>query len=53
MKTKKLVKKALKQPELYSEEERAYFELWLREKKKKKEQERVTRRLELEKNFLL
>lgn len=53
MKTKKLVKEALKHPELYSEEERVYFELWLRAKKKKKEQERVTRRLELEKNFLL
>ena len=53
MKTKKLVKKALRTPEMYSEEERMYFKMWLKAKKKKKEQERATRRLQLERNFLL
>ena len=53
MKAKKLVKKALQNPQMYSEEERIYFELWLKAKKKKKEQERTARRLQLEKNFLL
>jgi len=53
MKTKKLVKKALANPQMYSEEERMHFELWLKAEKKKKEQKRVTRRLQLEKNFLL
>lgn len=37
MKSKKLVKKALKHPELYTEGELAYFNLWRGERKRKKE----------------
>lgn len=53
MKAKKLVKRALQNPQMYSEEEKLYFQLWLKAKKKRKEQKRITRRLELERNFLL
>lgn len=35
-KKKKLVKEALKHPELYSSAELQYFELWLSNKKKQK-----------------
>jgi len=51
-KTAKLVKRALEQPELYSEEELRYFRLWLDEKKKQKEKKRALKRLMLEKQFL-
>lgn len=36
MKKKKLVKKALKQPELYSPGELSYFRLWLHARKLRK-----------------
>jgi hypothetical protein len=51
-KTAKLVKKALKQPELYSEGELMYFHLWLGERKKRKEKKRALKRLLLEKQYL-
>jgi hypothetical protein len=52
MKTAKLVKKALKQPELYSEGELMYFHLWMNERKKRKERKRQLKRLLLEKQYL-
>ena len=52
MKTAKLAKKALKQPELYSEGELMYFNLWLSERKKRKERKRQLKRLLLEKQYL-
>jgi hypothetical protein len=36
MKTKKLIKKAFENPELFSSGELLYFNLWLSEKKKQK-----------------
>lgn len=36
-KKKKLVKKALKKPELYTQAELQYFRIWLANKKRKKE----------------
>ena len=36
MKTKKLIKKAFKTPELFSPGELMYFSLWLSQKKEKK-----------------
>ncbi len=53
MKNKKLVKRALKHPELYSFEELTYFQLWLRAHKMRKQKEKTERRLNLERNFLL
>ncbi len=53
MKEKKLVKKALKNPELYSPEELSYFALWMKARKVRKEKERAEKRLNLEKMFLL
>jgi hypothetical protein len=53
MKKKKLVKQALKNPHLYSDGELNYFELWLNKRKKEKEQKKILRKLELEKNLLL
>ena len=52
MKIAKLIKNALKQPELYSEGELMYFHLWLNERKKRKERNRQLKRLLLEKQFL-
>lgn len=52
MKTAKLVKKALKQPELYSEGELMYFHLWMTERKKRKERKKQLKQLLLEKQFL-
>lgn len=52
MKTKKLVKNALNNPELYSSEELTYFQIWLKHKKESKEKKKQLRRLELEKLFL-
>ena len=37
MKKKKLVKKALKNPELYTQAELQYFRLWLATRRKQKE----------------
>jgi hypothetical protein len=52
MKKAKLVKQALNSPHLYSPEELAYFRLWLRARKLRK-QEQKTRTLEtLEKLYL-
>jgi hypothetical protein len=52
MKKTKLVKQALNTPHLYSPEELAYFRLWLRARKLRK-QEQKTRTLEsLEKLYL-
>ena len=53
MKEKKLVKKALKNPQLYSPEELSYFTLWLKARKMRKEKEKTQRKLDLEKMFLL
>ncbi len=52
-KKKKLVKEALKHPEMYSPEELTYFQMWLRARKLRKEKEKTERRLDLERNFLL
>ena len=52
MKTAKLLKRALKHPELYSEGELMYFNLWLGERKKRKERKRQLNRLLLEKQYL-
>lgn len=52
-KKKKLVKEALKHPEMYSKEELTYFQMWLRARKLRKEKEKTERRLNLERNFLL
>lgn len=41
-KKKKLVKKALKKPELYTQAELQYFRLWLSNKKKQKEAKKAT-----------
>ena len=41
-KKKKLVKKALKHPELYTSAELQYFRLWLANKKKHKEAKKAT-----------
>jgi len=41
MKKKKLVKNALKNPELYSSAEIAYFNMWLKFKKDKKKAAKI------------
>lgn len=41
MKKKKLAKEALSHPELFSQGELAYFEMWLRERKEKKDRKKV------------
>lgn len=41
-KKKKLVKKALKKPELYTQAELQYFRLWLASKKKEKELKKLS-----------
>lgn len=40
MKKKKLVKKALQKPELYSSAEMQYMQLWLQETKRKKQEKK-------------
>ena len=52
MKKKKLAKEALSHPELFSNGELAYFEMWLRARKERKEQKKEQRRLKLEQDFL-
>ena len=52
MKKKQLVKRALENPELYSEAELAYFQMWIQEKEEKKRRKKLRRRLELEELFL-
>lgn len=41
MKTKKLVKEALKHPELYSSAELKFFDRWLRKKKEDKKTAKI------------
>lgn len=41
-KKKKLIKKALKKPDLYTPAELQYFRLWLANKKKQKEAKKAT-----------
>jgi len=53
MKAHKLCKKALDHPELFSEGELAYFNLWLTERKHRKEKKKAARRLKLEQDLLL
>ena len=48
MKKHKLAKKALKHPELFSPAELAYFELWLRARKDRKQSEKQAQRERLE-----
>lgn len=52
MKTAKLAKHALKNPEKYSEGELAYFGLWLKEHEVQKKRKKQLKRLLLEKQFL-
>ena len=51
-KKKKLVKIALRHPDLYSDAELAYFQRWLALRKERKEKKKALKRLELEKTFL-
>jgi hypothetical protein len=51
MKTAKLVKHALANPEKYSEGDLAYFALWLKEHELRKERKKQLKRLLLEKQF--
>lgn len=50
-KTKKLVKEALKHPELYTEGDLMYFRMWLKLRKERKERKKEERRSQLERNF--
>ena len=52
MKKAKLVKQALNTPHLYSSEELAYFRLWLRARKTRKQQKDALIRATLEKVYL-
>jgi hypothetical protein len=49
-KKNKLVKQALEQPHLYSQGELAYFQLWLKERKARKEAKKRQGRMGLEQN---
>jgi len=51
-KKSKLVKMALKHPDLYSQGELAYFQLWLKEHKVRKAAKKRQNRLRLEQNRL-
>lgn len=52
MKKKKLVRQALEKPELYSQEEVLYFQMWLKAKKYRKERKRKLAILKLERDLL-
>jgi hypothetical protein len=52
VKTKKLVQKALSNPELYSLDELTYFQMWLRQKEAKKAKKQESIRLKLEQAYL-
>ena len=52
MKKAKLVKQALKKSHLYSPEEITYFRLWLKERKRLKQQKDALIRATLEKVYL-
>ena len=45
-KKKKLVKKALKHPELFAPAELSFFDLWLRKRKEEKERRKAEKREE-------
>jgi hypothetical protein len=51
MKKHKLAKKALEHPELFAPAELAYFELWLRSRREKKDAEKQERLDKLEKVY--
>lgn len=51
MKKRKLARKALEHPELFSPGELAYFELWLRARKERKSQQKQQRKEHLEKVY--
>jgi hypothetical protein len=53
MKKKKLVKEALKHPEMYAPAELSFFQLWLQERKEKKQAKKSRIRLNLERMFLI
>jgi hypothetical protein len=53
MKKKKLVKQALKTPELYAAAELSYFQFWLKEREAKKQAKKQRARLMLERAYLL
>jgi hypothetical protein len=46
MKRKKLAKEALRHPELFSNGELAYFEMWLRSRKEQKEKKKLEKKAE-------
>jgi len=52
-KKSKLAKIALKRPDLYSQGELAYFQLWLKEKRTRKAVKKRQSQLRLEQMFLL
>ncbi len=52
-KKRKLVKEALKHPELYAPAELSFFRLWLKKRKEKKQAKKSQIRLSLERMFLL
>jgi hypothetical protein len=53
MKKRKLVKQALNKPNLFAPAELSYFQLWLRQRKAKKEAKKQRARLMLERAYLL
>ena len=53
MSKKKLVRKALKHPELYSQDEVLYFQVWMKARKMRKEHKRQLAILKLERDLLL
>jgi hypothetical protein len=53
MKKKKLVKEALKHPEMYAPAELSFFQLWLQKRKEKKQAKKSRIRLNLERMFLI
>jgi hypothetical protein len=53
MKKRKLVKQALNNPELFAPAELSFFQIWLKERKAKKEAKKQRTRLMLERAYLL
>jgi hypothetical protein len=53
MKKKKLVKEALKHPEMYAPAELSFFQLWLQKRRRRNKQKKSQIRLNLERMFLL
>lgn len=52
MKKKKLVRQALEKPEMYSQDEVLYFQMWLKAKECRKERKRNLAILKLERDLL-